>query len=154
MITPNLATLVLAIAALILLVIIPLLDGSKRFAKFISLRYILTAVATIMALGCILDFSHLAESSRNIVLTGAMCLIGVFVIVRSLEKFKLGNKKIDLEVKKGDVVLKTKVENKPEPEDKSEKRLICENAILHEDDDNSADSECLSCESEKSSEDE
>lgn len=150
MITPNLATLVLAIAALILLVIIPILDGSTKFAKFISLRYILTAVATIMALGCILDFSHLAESSRNIVLTGAMCLIGVFVIVRSLEKFRLGNKKIDLEVKKGDVVLKTKVENKEESECevcREEKHLICENAILRENTEgSSADNECLSCE--------
>lgn len=137
MITPNLATIVLAIAALILLVFIPLLDGSKRFAKFISLRYILTAVATIMALGCILDFSHLAESSRNIVLTGAMVLIGVFVIVRSLEKLKLGNKKVDLEVRKGDVIFKTKLENKPE----GEKHLVCENKSC---DTNSSISEILS----------
>lgn len=137
MITPNLATLVLAISALILLVIIPIIDGSTKFAKYISLRYTLVAVATIMALGCILDFSHLAESSRNIVLTGAMCLIGVFVIVRSIEKFKLGNKKIDFEFRKGDAVLKTKVENKPNEngEAVSDEQVNTENNKTEEDQD-------------------
>lgn len=139
MITPNLATLVLAIAALILLVIIPVLDGSAKFAKYISLRYTLTAVATIMALGCILDFSHLAESSRNIVLTGAMVLIGVFVAVRSLEKIKLGNKNIQLEVEKDGIKAKAKIENKECDkclEAKENKHLVCErHENSHEDSD-------------------
>ena len=142
MITPNPATLVLAIAAVILLVIVPLLDGSKRFGKFVSLRYILTAVATIMALGCILDFSHLAESSRNVVLTGAMVLIGVFVIVRSLEKFKLGNKVVDLELSKGDIKVKTKLANKPDDNDEKPKRkLVCE-ADKSNEEYNSSESDC------------
>lgn len=144
MITPNLATLVLAIAALILLVIIPILDGSTKFAKYISLRYTLVAVATIMALGCILDFSHLAESSRNIVLTGAMILIGVFVAVRSLEKIKLGNKKIQFEVKKGDIKATAKIENTERgecSEDKPERHLICESAECRNEDEDNTSSE-------------
>lgn len=149
MITPNLATLVLAIAALILLVIIPVLDGSTKFAKYISLRYTLTAVATIMALGCILDFSHLAESSRNIVLTGAMVLIGVFVLVRSLEKIKLGNKRIQLEVEKGDVKASAKIENKEcdKCADKKEsKHLVCESAECRNEDEDNKSSESESSE--------
>lgn len=112
MLTPNLAAIILLVACVLLLMIIPLLDGSKRFAKYISLRYTLVALSLIMALGCVLDFSHLAESSRNIVLTGGLILVGLFVVVRSLEKMKLGNKVIEFSAEKGDIKLDAKVQNK------------------------------------------
>ena len=97
---------------ILLLVIIPLVDGSERFRQYISLRYTLVAIAAIMAMGCILDFSHLTESSRNIVLAGALGLTAVFVAVRSLEKVKLGNKQIEVSAKKGDIEVSAKLQNK------------------------------------------
>ena len=103
MITPEIASIILICMAVFLIVVIPILDGSKRFGKYISLRYTLVTICTLMALGCVLDFSHLIESSRNIVLMGAMILVGLFVVVRSLEKVKLGNKHFVAKVKKGDV---------------------------------------------------
>lgn len=112
MVTPVFATVVVAVAVLLTIVIIPILDGTPKFQKYISLRYTLVAISLIMALGCILDFSHLAESSRNIVLMGAMVLVGIFVIVRSLEKLKLGNKVIDVCVEKDGIKAKAKIENK------------------------------------------
>ncbi len=112
MVTPVFATVVVAVAVLLTIVIIPILDGTPKFQKYISLRYTLVAISLIMALGCILDFSHLAESSRNIVLMGAMVLVGIFVIVRSLEKIKLGNKVIDVSVEKDGIKAKAKIENK------------------------------------------
>lgn len=112
MLTPNLAAIILLVACVLLLMIIPLLDGSKRFSKYISLRYTLVALSLIMALGCVLDFSHLAESSRNIVLTGGLILVGLFVVVRSLEKLKLGNKVIEFTAEKGDIKLDAKFQNK------------------------------------------
>ncbi len=112
MVTPVFATVVVAVAVLLTIVIIPILDGTPKFQKYISLRYTLVAISLIMALGCILDFSHLAESSRNIVLMGAMVLVGIFVIVRSLEKIKLGNKVIDVCVEKDGIKAKAKIENK------------------------------------------
>ena len=124
MITPLLATITIIASALFLLVIIPLLDGSAKFGKYISLRYTLVVVALTCALGCILNFSHLQESSRNIVLCGGLALTGLFVVVRSLEKCKLGaklaNKKIELEVSKGDTNIKTKIENESEAKDGKE----------------------------------
>lgn len=121
MIAPSLATIAIIASALFLLVIIPLLDGSKRFGKYISLRYTLVVVALTCVLGCILDFSHLVESSRNIVLAGGFALAGLFVVVRSLEKCKLGaklmNRKIELEVAKGDASIKTKIESESESKD-------------------------------------
>ena len=116
MLTAATSTIVLAGLCLLLLVVIPILDGSKKFSKYISLRYTLVSLALIMSLGCILDFSHLAESSRNIVLMGGLILVGVFVIVRSLEKFKLGSKVIELSAKKGDIEVGAKLHNKDEAE--------------------------------------
>ena len=112
MLTPQVSAIILLASVLLLLVVIPMLDGSKRFARYISLRYTLVALSLIMTFGCILDFSHLSEGSRNIVLMGGLILVGLFVIVRSLEKLKLGNKVIELSAEKGDIKLKTKIENK------------------------------------------
>lgn len=139
MITPNLATLILGVATVLLIIIIPVLDGTKWFQKYISLRYTLVSVVTIMALGCILDFSHLAESSRNIVLMGAMILIGVFVLARTFEKLKLGNKVIDVSIEKGDIKAKAKIENK-ETKETSNSQTTDESSINKLLDDLSKDS--------------
>lgn len=100
------------------------MDGLDRFAKFISLRYILVAMSLIMALGCVLDFSHLAESSRNIILTGALILVGIFVMLRSIEKVKLGGKKVEITIEKGDMKASTTIQG--------EKKLICEKESKNE----------------------
>lgn len=131
MLTPTIASVALLCVCVLLLVVVPAMDGSKRFSKYISLRYVLVAMSLIMALGCILDFSHLAESSRNIVLTGSAVLVGIFVAARSLEKVKLGRKKIELTAEKGGLKAGVTIsgetdsvkENQP-----NEKKLICENS--------------------------
>lgn len=124
MIEPNLATMILLGVCILLLVVIPLLDGSTRFARYISLRYTLVSVTLIMALGCVLDFSHLADQSRNIVLLGGIILVGVFVIVRSLEKMKLGNKVIEVSAERNGVKIGAKLQNKDDPkqDDKPEEK--------------------------------
>lgn len=112
MLTPTIAALILIGVTLLLLILIPILDGSEKFHQYISLRYTLVAISLIMALGCVLDFSHLNESSRNIVLTGGLVLVGLFVVVRSLEKMKLGNKVINLSAEKGDIKVTANLQNK------------------------------------------
>lgn len=131
MLTPTIASVALLCVCVLLLVVVPAMDGSKRFSKYISLRYVLVAMSLIMALGCILDFSHLAESSRNIVLTGSVVLVGIFVAVRSLEKVKLGRKKIELTAEKGSLKAGVTISGEPESikeNQPNEKKLICENA--------------------------
>ena len=125
MLTPIVAAIILLVVSVILLIIVPMLDGSERFHKFISLRYTLVALSLIMALGCILDFSHLSESSRNIVLMGGMILVGLFVIVRSLEKLKLGSKVINVSAQKGDIKLSANIHNKDDKLTESEE-VVCE----------------------------
>ena len=121
MLTPELAAIILLAVCVLLLTIIPILDGSKRFSKYISLRYTMVAIALIMALGCVLDFSHLAESSRNIVLTGGLILVGVFVAVRSIEKMKLGGKTIEISIEKDGTKMSTTLHGEPLPTDKKSK---------------------------------
>ena len=123
MIEPSFATLIMLVIGLLLLFVIPLLDASKKFGKFISLRYTLIVITTIMAIGCILDFSHLNESSRNITLAGGLSLIGLFVIVRSLEKCKLGARTFELEIHKGDCGASAKLHKESKDDNKdSEKK--------------------------------
>lgn len=140
MLTPTIASIALLCVCVLLLIVVPIMDGSKRFSKFISLRYILVAMSLIMALGCILDFSHLAESSRNIVLTGAVVLVSIFVIVRSLEKVKLGGKKIELTAEKGDMKAEVIIsgEKASEENQQHERKLICESADCNSDNDEAA----------------
>ena len=103
MLTPMTSAIILLVLSVLLLVVVPAMDGSKRFARYISLRYTLVSVFTIMAVGCILNFSHLADSSRDIVLCGACALIVVFCALRSFEKCKLFNKDATLSFKRGDM---------------------------------------------------
>ena len=109
MIEPSFATLIILTMGILLMFVIPFLDSSKRFGKYISLRYTLVVVTTLMALGCVLDFSHLGESSRNITITGGLALVGIFVLVRSLEKLKLGGRTFEIKVSKGDTTAEAKL---------------------------------------------
>ena len=115
MISANLATIVILCVSVLLLFVIPILDGSKRFGKYISLRYTLVVIVLMMMLGCILDFSHLSETSRNIVLYGGIIIAGLFVVVRSLEKCKLGSKTIEVTARKGDAEITTTITGEKSP---------------------------------------
>jgi ABC-type nickel/cobalt efflux system permease component RcnA len=139
MLTPTVAAIILLVACIVLLIVIPMLDGSEKFNKFISLRYTLVALTLIMALGCILDFSHLSESSRNIVLMGGMILVGIFVLVRSLEKMKLGKKVIDISAEKNGVKVAAKIQNKEGEQKTIGKHIVCESC--NSDSENKADEE-------------
>lgn len=111
MISPIITTIIMIAMVIFLLVVIPLLDASAKLGKYISLRYVLVTVCLIMALGCVLDFSHLIESSRNIVLGGGFILVGLFVVVRSLEKIKIGPRNLHMTAKKGDIEVSAAVEH-------------------------------------------
>lgn len=111
MITPVSATIIICVLGIFLMFIIPILDASQRFGKFISLRYTLIVITTLMALGCVLDFSHLTEKARVITISGGLALVGIFILVRSLEKIKLGGRTFEIKVQKGDTSVEGKLGN-------------------------------------------
>lgn len=107
MLTAISTTIILLVFAIFLIIIIPLLDSSKIMSKYISLRYILTVIVLLMGVGCILDFSHLNESSRNIVLIGSIGLTCLYIVLRTLEKNKFGIKKFNLNIKRNGTEINT-----------------------------------------------
>lgn len=110
MLSPVATALAMLGVGIFLLVVIPLLDAHPKFQKYISLRYTLVVLVAILGLGVVVDFSHLETSTRNLVLASAFLLIGIFIIVRTLEKDKIHlHKKIELEAKKGDLEGKVKI---------------------------------------------
>lgn len=120
MITPISATIIICVLGIFLMFIIPVLDASQKFGKYISLRYTLIVITTLMALGCVLDFSHLTEKARVITISGGLALVGIFILVRSLEKIKLGGRSFEIKVQKGDTTAEAKLSNDVENNEKKE----------------------------------
>ena len=86
-------------------VILPIMDKSKKFGKFVSLRFAVLVVFLSMAVGVVLDFSHLENNIRFAVIVGTLIIGGIFFIIRTWEKaaangWSIGIKKI--EAGKGD----------------------------------------------------
>lgn len=115
MLSPIATGLSMLCVGIFLLVVIPLLDASERFGKYISLRYTLIVLCAMLGLGVVVDFSHLETSTRNLVLVATFILIGMFIVVRTMEKGKIHlRKKIELEAKKGDLEGSIKISEDPE----------------------------------------
>ena len=114
MLSPVLATVIMFTASAVLLCVVPMLDASTRFGKYISLRYTIVSCFIAMELGCLLDFSHLDDKSRHIMLLSASVISCVFLVVRSLEKVKLGGKHITLGIKKNDVHISAELDGEKE----------------------------------------
>ena len=109
------ATIIMAVFMIIFGIVLPIMDKSKRFGKFISLRYAVLVVFLAMALGVILDFSHLENNVRMTVVLGTMIVGGIFILIRTWEKaaskgWSIGIRKI--EASKGDAKVTVDVDDK------------------------------------------
>ncbi len=105
MITPIPATVIVLIFIVIFGVLLPILDKTEMFGKFISLRWCIVVTFVAMFVGCILDFEQLNDSVRLAVVLGALIVGGIFILIRTWEKaaskgWSIGIRKI--EASKGD----------------------------------------------------
>ena len=94
-----------------LFVVLILLTCVKVISKYINVLNILLCFAIVCIMGCILDFSHLADTSRNICLAGNGIYILIYLVLR-------GNKRnIKAEAQHGDskITLETSVQALPAP---------------------------------------
>ena len=68
-------------------VIVPICEVSETIRKVISLRWIVV-VTILLALGAVINFGHLDDTSRLAVIIGGMAIGCLFVLLRTYEKCK------------------------------------------------------------------
>lgn len=95
-------------------VVLPIMDKSKMFGKFVSLRFAVLVVFLSMAVGVVLDFSHLENNIRLVLIAGTLIIGGIFILIRTWEKaaskgWSIGIKKI--EASKGDAKVTVDVDD-------------------------------------------
>lgn len=81
-----LAMSILAGLALVLAIIIPLLNAIPKLSSFISLRWSCVSVVLLVMVGVVIDFTFLSDSTRDIALTGGIIIIGIYLVLRTIEK--------------------------------------------------------------------
>ncbi len=114
MITPIPATAIVLIFIIIFGVILPILDKTEMFGKFISLRWCIVVTFVAMFVGCILDFEQLNDSVRLAVVLGALIVGGIFILIRTWEKAAVNGWSIgikNVEVSKGDAKVTVHVDD-------------------------------------------
>ena len=95
-------------------IVLPIMDKSKKFGKFVSLRFAVLVVFLSMAVGVVLDFSHLENNIRLVIIAGTLIIGGLFILIRTWEKaaangWSIGIKKI--EASKGDAKVTVDVDD-------------------------------------------
>lgn len=86
MITPSLALWILTGMTVLLVVVIPLLDSTAKLSSIISFRWTCVAVLLILMVAVVLDFDHLSDNTRDIILQGGLIIVGSFLLMRTVEK--------------------------------------------------------------------
>lgn len=89
MITADLALWILTGLVVLLVVIVPLLDSTKKLSSIISFRWTCVAIILILMVAVVLDFNHLSDTSRDIILKGGLIVVGSFLAMRTIEKVLL-----------------------------------------------------------------
>lgn len=82
----TLAVYVLAGLALVLAIAIPLLNAIPKLSNFISLRWSCIAIVLLIMVGVVINFEPLADSTRDIALTGGIVVVGIYLVLRTVEK--------------------------------------------------------------------
>lgn len=95
-------------------VVLPIMDKSKMFGNVVSLRFAVLVVFLSMAVGVVLDFNHLENNIRLVIIAGTFIIGGIFILIRTWEKaaskgWSIGIKKI--EASKGDAKVTVDVED-------------------------------------------
>lgn len=128
MTTASLAIWILLGMTIVLALVIPLLDSVERLSKFISLRWTCIAIILLIMVGVIIDFDHLADNTRDIVLKGGLIIVGLYLVLRTVEKVLYNGwfKGVNLKgtVTKGDTTASVEIKQDKDPkiEIKEEKK--------------------------------
>ena len=86
MASSELAVWILAGLALVLAIAIPLLNAIPKLSSFISLRWSCVAVVLLIMVGVVIGFEPLSDSTRDIAITGGIVILGIYLVLRTVEK--------------------------------------------------------------------
>ena len=85
----EMATTIVLIGFLVVTgVIVPICEVSETMRRVISLRWIVVVTILALALGAVINFGHLDDTSRLAVIIGGMAIGCLFVLLRTYEKRK------------------------------------------------------------------
>lgn len=119
MTTASLAIWILLGMTIVLALVIPLLDSVEKLSKFISLRWTCIAIILLIMVGVIIDFDHLADNTRDIVLKGGLIIVGLYLVLRTVEKILYNGwlKGVNLKgtVTKGDTTASVEIKQDKDP---------------------------------------
>ena len=102
--SPLSTVIIMSVFLFVYAILIPILNSSEKFGKYISLRWYIVILYLALALGVTIDFYHIENSTRLAVIIGSFALAFVYVLMRSFEKktynsFEMETKFKDLENK-------------------------------------------------------
>lgn len=103
MIEPTSATIVLIAFIVLYGVVIPILDVKAK--NFMSLRWASLVVLMAMGVGALLDFDHLSDDCRKVILLGVVICVPIWIGLRTIEKLAMKGYVGKITARKGDAVV-------------------------------------------------
>lgn len=100
MIAAGWATIILIGFIILYGVLIPILDVKAK--NFMSLRWAALVVIMAMGVGALLDFDHLSDDCRKIILLGVVICVPIWIALRTIEKLAMKGYVGKITARKGD----------------------------------------------------
>ena len=100
MIAASWATIILIGFILLYGVLIPILDVKAK--NFMSLRWSALVVLLAMGVGALLDFDHLSDDCRKVILLGVVICVPIWIALRTIEKLAMKGYVGKITARKGD----------------------------------------------------
>ena len=100
MISATVTTIILICFVFLYGFVIPILDVKAK--SFMSLRWASLVVILALGVGALLDFEHLSDDCRKIVLLGVVITVPIWIALRTVEKLAMKGYVGKITARKGD----------------------------------------------------
>ena len=110
------ATIIILAFLVLFAVVIPVCGCIPKIKETISLRWLVVVVFLACMIGVIINYRELDTEIKRIVVIGAAILSGLYLAVRSVEKWLfngfISGRRIEAQVQKGDLAAKVVIDKK------------------------------------------
>lgn len=115
MIGPYSATAIILVFLLVFGLVLPIIGVIPKVRDIVSLRYLTLVVWLACMIGVVVNYHDLDSSIKRAVVIGTAILSGIYIILRSIEKWLFNgwkfSKDIEASLSKGDAKAEIKVKN-------------------------------------------